>query len=174
MSEAQGLGGVQVTAAKTQTHWREVHRRMNENLLFAEDLNGRTSVVMEIVDSGVIGVSDGDKKKDMPWIAFKGRSGKALPKVLALNATNCKAMQTITGTGVIEQWRGPVELVVVRTRFKDRKTGEQQETDAIRIAPKRPQMNQPAFAPAPPDTKTTTEPPPGDGYTFDPDAPKED
>lgn len=120
------------------THWRKVHKRLNEHLLFAEDLGGRKSVVMEIIDSGIVAVADADGKKDMPWIAFMGRSGAPFPKRLALNVTNCKTLQTLFGTGSIEEWRGLVELVVVKTTFKDRKTKETVETDAIRIAPRRP------------------------------------
>lgn len=168
----------------TETHWRKVHRRLNEHLLFAEDLEGRTSIDVEIVDSGVTSVADSDSKNDMPWIAFRGAKKK-----LALNATNCKTLQTLCGTGVIEKWRGPITLIVVKTTFKDRKTKAITETDAIRIAPKRPSpKSQPRR-----DTNTTgsgatqdepaseieqpTEPPPpapaptpGEEFSFDPDA----
>lgn len=116
------------------THWRKVHRRQNENLLFAEDLGGLKSVDVEIVGSGVTKAKTSDGKgKSMPYLEFRGKK-----KVLGLNATNCKAMEAITGTGIVETWRGWITLTVVRTKYKDIKTGRDEETDAIRIAPRRP------------------------------------
>lgn len=119
------------------TQWRKIHRRKNEDLLFAEDLGGFGCAPrdLEIIDSGVRVVSDGDTKKEMPWLAFKGAK-----KVLALNVTNCKIMTTLSGTGEIEKWRGPITLIVVRTKYQDRLTGQRMETDAIRIAPERPRV----------------------------------
>jgi hypothetical protein len=120
--------------ANTSTHWRKVHRRQNENLLFAEDLNGLKSVDVEVVGSGVIKAKTSDGKgKAMPFLEFRGKK-----KVLGLNATNCKAMEAMTGTGIVETWRGWITLTVVRTKYKDMKTGRDEETDAIRIAPRRP------------------------------------
>ena len=124
---------------QTATHWRTVHKRMNENLLFAEDLGGLGGKVdVEIVDSGVAMVKGSDDSKNMPWIAFRGVDGKPKQKRLALNVTNSKTMQSIAATGVIEQWRGWITLVVVITTYFDQKTKQMEKTEAIRIAPKRP------------------------------------
>ncbi len=121
---------------QSATHWRKVHKRKNEHLLFAEDLGGFGAKPrdVEIVDSGVIKVEGAENdSKDMPWIAFRGAK-----KRLALNATNCKTLQSICGTGTIEQWRGWITLIVVRTTYYDRLTKKTEDTDAIRIAPRRP------------------------------------
>lgn len=137
--------------ANAGTHWRKVHRRQNENLLFAEDLNGLKSVDVEIVGSGVIKAKTSDGKgKAMPFLEFRGKK-----KVLGLNATNCKAMEAITGTGIVETWRGWITLTVVRTKYKDMKTGRDEETDAIRIAPRRPRGKVGAHDDAPPAASDT-------------------
>lgn len=155
------------------THWRNVHRRKNVHLLFAEDIGGRP-VDVEIVDSGVETVSGAKKgdEKDMPWLAFAGKK-----KRLALNVTNCKTMTTIAGTPVIERWRGWITLIVVKTSYYDQMTGKTETTDAIRIAPERPQrgasqqqQTQGASAPAesPPPT-TPPAPPPGQDQPLTPE-----
>jgi hypothetical protein len=120
--------------AKTKTDWRTVHRRLNTDYLFSEDLGGRKSVDVEIIDSGVAKLKErSGKSKEMPWLAFRGAKKK-----LALGATMCKTLTTLTGTKIIEDWRGWITLVVVKTRYKDQDTGQMEETDAIRIAPTRP------------------------------------
>ncbi len=79
---------------KSRTDWRTVHRRLNTDYLFSEDLKGRTKVDVEIIDSGVAKLKDrSGKSKEMPWLLFKGS-----PKRLALGATMCKTMTTLTGT----------------------------------------------------------------------------
>lgn len=147
------------------THWRKIHQRKNVDLLFAEDLGGFgcKPVDVEVVDSGVRKVSDGDSSKEMPWIAFAGPDGKRKTKVLALNVTNSKIMQTLTGTGEVERWRGWITLIVVRTKYQDRLTGQRMETDAIRIAPERPRppaKNQRGKDAPPKDEPKASEPPP--------------
>lgn len=129
-----------MSQSQRTTHWREVHRRKNTNLLFAEDLGPvGTKIDIEVIDSGVISVSGADNKsKPMPWLAFAGKDGKPKSKRLALNVTNCKAMQSIAGTPVVEKWRGWITLVVVSTTYTDMQTGTRQTTDAIRIASTRP------------------------------------
>ena len=122
------------TKTQTKTDWRTVHRRLNTDYLFSEDLNGRKSIDVEIVDSGVAKLKErSGKLKEMPWLAFRGAKKK-----LALGATMCKTLTTLTGTKIIEDWRGWITLVVVKTRYKDQDTGQMEETDAIRIAPRRP------------------------------------
>lgn len=154
-------------AKQGATHWRNVHRRKNVHLLFAEDIGGRP-VDVEIVDSGVEKVSGAKKgdEKEMPWLAFAGKQ-----KRLALNVTNCKTMTTITGSPVIEQWRGWIRLIVVKTDYYDQMTGKTESTDAIRIAPQRPerpasQKSQGASAPAAsPPPATPPAPPPDQDLT---------
>ncbi len=126
------------------THWRQVHRRLNPHLLYAEDLlsHGLREIDLEIVDSGVEKVAqmDGKRKtsKEMPWLAFNGAK-----KRFALNATNCKAMQSLAATGIVEHWRGWIKLVVVETEYQDQSSGKREKTDALRIAPKRPRPYEP-------------------------------
>lgn len=115
-------------------HWRQVHKRANEHLLFAEDLGPvGTKVNVEVDASGVMTVKGSDGSKPMPWIGFKGKS-----KRLGLNATNCKVMETLCGTPDYAKWRGPITLVVIRTRYTDTASKQRIETDAIRIASERP------------------------------------
>jgi hypothetical protein len=131
--------------SKAGTHWRKVHRRKNEHLVFAEDLGPvGTKLDVEIVDSGVIEVSGAEKRtKPMPWLAFAGAKKK-----LALNVTNCKTMTSIAGTPVVEQWRGWITLVVVRTTYTDSTSGTRETTDAIRIAAERPEGKRRSSGPA--------------------------
>ncbi len=122
-------------AQQQATHWRKVHKRKNDHVLFAEDLGPvGTKVDVEVVESGVFSLSGADNKsKAMPWLAFRGKTKK-----LGLNVTNSKAMQSICGTPMVEQWRGWITLVVVRTTYTDAQTKERVTTDAIRIAAERP------------------------------------
>jgi hypothetical protein len=124
----------------TVKHWRHVHKRLNEHMLFAEDLGPvGTKVDAEVIESGVFAVKSEDGSKDMPWLAFNGGDGKPRKKKLGLNVTNCKVMETLTGTSDYQDWRGWVTLVVVKTKFYDTKLKAMAETDAIRIANARPQ-----------------------------------
>jgi hypothetical protein len=128
-------------AAKPEpgVHWRQIHKRLNPDLLYAEDLvaAGRTSIDLEIADAWVEDVvqMDGAKKtkKALPMLAFVGAK-----KRLALNVTNCKAMQSLAGTGVVQEWRGWITVVVVQATYRDQQSGKMETTDALRIAPKRP------------------------------------
>ena len=121
-------------APPKKTDWRTIHRRLNPDMLYAEDLGGRKSIDVEIIDSGVAMLKQRDgKRKEMPWLAFKGARKK-----LGLGATMCKTMRTMTGSRYIEDWRGWITLVVITTTYRDSDTGQQETTDAIRISPRRP------------------------------------
>lgn len=135
------------------SHWRDIHKRKNTGLLYAEDLGpAGTAVDAWINETGTITVEGADGKKLMPYIAKRGR------KKLGLNATNCKTLETITGSADRVHWVGWFTLVVVRTSYQDMKTKARLTTDAIRIAPERPKHPPPAGeqlptdrgAPAPP------------------------
>lgn len=116
------------TAEKSPIHWRKVLKRTNDQLLFAEDLGPPgTKVDVEIVDSGIEKVKNEDGLTEMPVVMFAGAK-----KRLALNRTNCKTIEKLCGTPDINAWRGPITLVVVRTKVGP------EEMDAIRIAPNRP------------------------------------
>lgn len=118
-------------------HWRKIHRRLNEGLVYAEDIGPPGSARdVEIVDSGVVTVKSADGAgKPMPWIGFAKTNKK-----LALNVTNCKTLQAICGSGVVGKWRGWVTLVVVETTFFDQKLKRNATADAVRIAPTRPKI----------------------------------
>jgi hypothetical protein len=138
-------------------HWRHVHKRLNEHMLFAEDLGPvGTRVDVEVIDSGVFAVKGEDGSKDMPWLAFRGADGKPRKKKLGLNVSNCKSMEMLCGTADYTHWRGWVTLVVVRTKFYDTKLKAMAETDAIRIATERPR-------------RQASAPPAKDEPAFDPD-----
>lgn len=116
-------------------HWRQVHKRKDPRMLYAEDLGpAGTKRDANFNESGLIEVSgiDGKGKKQLPFIGIAGR------KRLGLNTTNCKTIETITGSPDWERWRGWFTLVVIRIKYRDPKSGAQVETDAIRIAPTRP------------------------------------
>lgn len=123
------------TQPAAETHWREVHRRKNADYLFAEDIGKvGTQIDVEIVDSGVGEVQDEDGKKKMPWVSFKGARKK-----LGLGRTGCKTLESLAGTPIVQRWRGWITLVVIKTTYTDRKTKLRLTTDAIRIAPARPE-----------------------------------
>lgn len=124
----------QQQAAPAETHWRTIHRRKNADYLFAEDIGPTgTTIDVEIEASGIGQLTDVDGKTTMPWVSFKGARKK-----LGLNAGNSKLLETMSGTGIVEKWRGWITLVVVRATYTDRKTKQRLTTDAIRIAPERP------------------------------------
>jgi hypothetical protein len=144
------------------THWRKVHKRMHAHLLYAEDLGPLgTEVDVEIIDSGVFVVKEIKGEKEMPWLAFRGGDGKPRQKKLGLNPTNCKTMKSLSNSPYVEEWRGWIRLVVVETEYKDQNTGRKELTDAIRIAPRRPNRS-PKSEPPRTDPNTT-----GSGATQD-------
>ncbi len=116
-------------------HWRDLHRRKNKHVLFAEDIGPPgTTRDFEIVESGKVKVTDQDGDHEMPWIG----TGRAGAKKFGLNPTNCKTMETLTGTSDYRRWRGWITIIVIRTKYPDRKTKKMLETDALRIADVRP------------------------------------
>jgi hypothetical protein len=130
------------------THWRKVTGRLNDHLLFAEDLGPvGTRVDVEVVDSGAMKVKGEDGEKDMVWLAFAGKK-----KRLGLNVGNSKSMEALTGTPDYPTWRGPITLVVVRTKYHDMKTRSMMETDAIRIHNERPRKSSNSKPAEPPST----------------------
>lgn len=119
---------------KQPIHWRQVTKRLNAHLLFAEDLGPvGTKVDVEVNASGAFKVKGEDGEKEMVWVGFAGKK-----KQLGLNAGNCKAMETLTGTPDYTTWRGWITLVVIRTKYFDQKTRAMMETDAVRISTERP------------------------------------
>lgn len=142
----------------TETDWRTIHRRLNTDMIYAEDLGGRSRIDVEIVDSGITKLRQrSGPPKEMPWLAFKGAK-----KRLGLGATMCKTMTTMTGTRIVERWRGWITLIVIKTTYRDQDTGQVETTDAIRIAPKRPRPHaddRPVLDELPPPADTAPESP---------------
>jgi len=119
---------------KPFTHWRTAHKRLNAHLLFAEDIGPvGTKVDVDVIDAVIEKVKGEDGVKDMPILTFAGAK-----KRLGLNVGNSKTMETLCDTPDVHQWRGPITLVVIRRQYFDQKTKQNQETDAICIANKRP------------------------------------
>lgn len=123
------------------THWREVHKRKTPGMLYAEMVGPvGTRRVVRTADSGVISLeTPGQEATEMPWISFDHS-----PIKLGLNRTNCKVLETITGSSEIGDWGHGVWLVitVVRAKYPDRQTQQRLETDAIRIAPSPPKPDE--------------------------------
>ena len=115
-------------------HWRQVIRRQNPEYLYAEDIGppGQT-IDVEIVDSGPGKVKNPGATKDVVWLAFRGAKKK-----LGIGATGCKTMRNLTGSDDWMDWRGWITLVVIHIKYFDQTTQQDEETDAIRIAPQRP------------------------------------
>jgi len=134
-------------------HWRHVIRRQNPDYLYAEDLGSPgTKIDVEIVDSGPGKVKNPGESKDVIWLAFDRAK-----KRLGIGATGCKTLREITGSDDWRDWRGWITLVVIRTKYFDKITGSDEETDAIRIARQRPPApRSPAPAPAPAKSATPT------------------
>lgn len=117
--------------------WRDTHRRANPDFLFAEDIGPLgTSVVVQIDQAGTRAKlrAAGNNSGEMPWCTFVGKKKK-----FGLNRTNCKVLETLTGTDDPEKWPGTwMVLTVVRAGYPDKDTHARLETNAIRIAPAKP------------------------------------
>jgi hypothetical protein len=131
-------------------HWRQVIRRQNPDFLYAEDLGPPgTKLDVEVTAAKPAKVKNPGQSKDVIALSFKGKSKK-----LGIGAAGCKAMRKLTGTDDWEGWRGWITLVVIHTTYFDNSTQQEEETDAIRIAPTRPRAKVPstgAPADAPPE-----------------------
>ncbi len=97
--------------------------------LFAFDLGGQERhVQIEKVTQGeIVGVKGRKSKK--PAVYFKG-----VPKPLALNATNAKAIVAITGSPDTDKWIGQW-VTIYPTTCAD---AEGQMVECLRIRPKAP------------------------------------
>lgn len=127
-----------MSEAPKPRHWRNVIRRQNPEYLYAEDIGPPGSTVdVEIVDSGPGKVKNPGTSKDVVWLAFKGKQKK-----LGIGATGCKTMRKLSGSDDWTLWRGWVRLVVIHTKYFDQTTQQDEETDAIRIAPQRPERKE--------------------------------
>ena len=124
----------QDSQAKPFTHWRTAHKRLNAHLLFAEDIGPvGTKIDVDVTDAVIEKVKGEDGMSEMPILTFAGKK-----KRLGLNVGNSKIMETLCSTPDVHSWRGPITLVVIRRQYYDQKTKQNQETDAIVIANKRP------------------------------------
>lgn len=112
------------------THWRKVLQTEHLN---AADIEKGTNVKIERMSTKVVtGVND--TKKDMPVAHFEG-----FKKAFPLNATNCKTLHKLSGSGEMEKWVG---MTVTLTVKQVKAFGE--VTDAIRILPVLPKKAAPA------------------------------
>jgi hypothetical protein len=111
-------------------HWKKLMDP--KEFLFAHDLEGR-DVTVEFTNV-IGGELEGEKgrKTKKPIAMIKVKPGNP-PKKLALNATNCKTIQQLTGSDQVEDWAGVrVTLFPTTTQFG----GETK--DCIRIRPYHP------------------------------------
>ena len=113
-------------------HWKKY---MDKELLGAWDLEGR-DVTVTIVEITGAELNNGTKKNKKPVATLASASGRKLEKKLALNATNCKTIEQLTGSPDVEKWKGVrVTLFPTTTQFG----GETKE--CIRIRPYPPKEN---------------------------------
>lgn len=97
--------------------------------LFAFDLDGKERhVQIERVVAGEL-VGQGGRKTKKPCVHFKG-----VPKPLALNATNAKAISNIAGSPDTDKWIG-LWITLYPTQCQS-PTGE--TTDCVRVRPTAP------------------------------------
>jgi hypothetical protein len=107
-------------------HWKSM---TDTTFLFAFDLNGaERHVRIERVTGGEL-VGQGGRKTKKPVIHFAG-----VPKPLALNATNAKTIQSITGSPDTDKWVG--KWITLYPTQCQSPTGE--TTDCIRVRPTAP------------------------------------
>jgi hypothetical protein len=108
------------------THWKKLMDP--KDWLFAFDLEGRdvTVTITHVVGGELTG--EHNKKSKKPVAHLKGTKKK-----LALNVTNCKTIQQLTGTGEVEEWKDlRVTLFPTTTNFGG------DTVDCIRIRPMHP------------------------------------
>lgn len=141
LTAGEQIGTIKMTQdvqAKPFTHWRTAHKRLNAHLLFAEDIGPvGTKIDVDVTEATIEKVKGEDGVRDMPVLSFAGKK-----KRLGLNVGNSKIMETLCSTPDVNAWRGPITLVVIRRQYFDQKTKQNQETDAIVIANKRPTMKE--------------------------------
>lgn len=103
-------------------HWK---RMMDKELLGAWDLDGRdVTVTIESVSGGEV-TGNGNKKNKKPIATLRGTTKK-----LALNATNCKTIEQLSGTPETDKWRGMrITLFGTTTTFGG------QTVECIRVRP---------------------------------------
>lgn len=108
-------------------HWKKF---MDKELLGAHDLDGRDVNVMIVeVNGGEVG----KKKSKKPVAVIASLSGKRLGKKLALNVTNCKIIEQLSGSPDVDQWRNlAITLYATTTDFGGAMV------DCIRIRPTAP------------------------------------
>ncbi len=107
-------------------HWKKM---MNEKeMLYAHDLDGRdVTITIDKVIGGEL-VGENNKKSKKPIVHIKGKSKK-----LALNVTNCKVIEQLTGTPDPAEWAGVrITLFPTTTDFGGK------TVECIRIRPHHP------------------------------------
>lgn len=121
-------------------HWKKMMDP--KELLAAHDLDGR-DVTVTIVD--VVGgeLNNGTKKNKKPIASIASGSGRKLDKKLALNPTNCKTIEQLSGSADTDDWKGlRVTLFPTTTPFGN------EIKECIRIRPYPPKANGKAAADA--------------------------
>ena len=112
------------------THWKKVR---NMSYLGSWDLEPGKDLILTIAKVGQETVENPvQKTKEVKTVAHFAEQGF---KPMVLNATNCKAIEKVTGTPYMEEWPG--HTISIYTA-KVRAFGE--ETDALRVRNKKPDV----------------------------------
>jgi hypothetical protein len=138
------------------THWRKLMDP--RKYIYAEDLGGRE---VDVQIARVVGgelTGEKNRKTKKPMLFFVGKQ-----KPLALNITNSKAIETMLGTGEIEQWPG--NWITLFPSMTQDPNGNQ--VPCVRIKPRPPNRkgktpDAPEPAEPPPSEATSDAPPPDD------------
>ncbi len=138
-------------------HWRQLMD--DKEYLYHYDLVDRDGkaispvVTIEKVVGGTL-TSAGNKKSKKPIAYFVGKK-----KPLALNVTNCKTLEKITGSDDSAKWVGArITLFVTTTR-----SAEGETVKCIRIKPMAARGPDTPDSPADPEQPPQPEPPPEGG-----------
>jgi len=118
-----------------KTHWKKF---MNPDYFGSWSLPDGEDLILTINEVKMEQVTgEGGRKEQLPVLYFRENV-----KPLVLNVTNSRQIQTLYGTPYVEDWHGKqVQLYQDITKLK----GE--EVECVRIRPKVPNVQKPAFTP---------------------------
>lgn len=117
-------------------HWRKMMDPRDH--VYAEDLNGRdVDVLIERVTQGEL-LGEKGRKSKKPLAHFRGMS-----KPLALNKTNCKAIERIAGSSDTDAWCG-VWITLYPATTQDPSGNE---VPCVRVRPRAPRRGREAAPP---------------------------
>ena len=111
----------------TGTHWK---KNFNYNYLGAYSLTAGKDMIVTIKDTKIEMVKNQKGENEQCFTCYFNES----PKPMILNKTNCKAIEKLYGTPIIEEWVGKkIQLYSAQVRAFG------QETDCLRIRDFKPE-----------------------------------